>query len=325
MKIAYLSCSRFYGGVEKIVVDTLNELSKSNDVALIVPKNCEFLDRLDKNVKVFEYQSYDKRYNIFLYIELYKFLRLNQFEILHAHGAKAAQIGFVLEKILNLKLVATKHNNRKGKIFNRVKNVIAVSKQVASTINQPSRVLYFGISPKIITPILSDIFTITAVGRLDKIKGFDILISEAAKLNFPFKLQIIGDGRERQNLENLIKKLNLKDRVFLLGFQDDIPQLLANSHLQVISSHKEGLPITLMEGIFYSPIVISTLAGGGIGEILDKRFICHHENLALKIEEIYENRVKFSKLFKTTNAKFKQILTFQNYILELRKYYKGLM
>ena len=148
MKIAYLCCSRFYGGVEKIVIDSLNELCKSERVALIVPARCEFLQRLDVRVKIYQYKSRDKRYNPFLFAEIYRFLHSGGFEILHSHGAKAAQIGFVVEKFLNLKLVATKHNDRKAPVFDRVRNVIAASRKVATTINHAAKVIYFGIEPR---------------------------------------------------------------------------------------------------------------------------------------------------------------------------------
>ena len=149
MKIAYLCCSRFYGGVEKIVIDSLNELCKSEQAALIVPDRCEFLQRLDARVQIYQYKSRDKRYNPFLFAEIYRFLRSGGFEILHSHGAKAAQIGFVVEKFLSLKLVATKHNDRKAPVFDRVRNVIAASRKVATTINHAAKVIYFGIEPRL--------------------------------------------------------------------------------------------------------------------------------------------------------------------------------
>lgn len=323
MKIAYFSCSAEFGGVEKIVCESLNELGKTDEVMLIVPKGCAYKNKLEKGVKIYEYSSFDKRYNIFLYIEILGVLRDFGAEILHSHGAKATQIGFVLSKFLKAKFVATKHNSRKGKVFNHVQNVIAVSNEVASTINHPSKVLYFGIKPQSIKAQKSEIFTITAVGRLDIIKGFDLLIKSASKLDFDYVLQIVGDGKERQNLERLIKELGLGEKVRLLGFCDNIPQILANSHLQVISSHKEGLPLALIEGIFYSDMVLSTPAGQGIAEILNQNFICSHENLSEKIKEIYENQAEFIKKFQKTHAKIKQNLTFENYILNLKKYYKG--
>ena len=406
MKIAYLCCSRFYGGVEKIVIDSLNELCKSEQTALIVPDRCEFLQRLDARVQIYQYKSRDKRYNPFLFAEIYRFLRSGGFEILHSHGAKAAQIGFVVEKFLSLKLVATKHNDRKAPVFDRVQNVIAASRKVATTINHAAKVIYFGIEPrqefanreiyarckdlegaanealKETKDARSDSagvagasqnragsafasqdmpgragvsqdraldadasqnktssvlvlqqganaaagnfkFSIVAVGRLDKIKGFDLLICAASELKFDFELKIYGQGGERQNLQNLIDSLKLQDRVRLCGFCDDVAAVLSASHLHVISSRKEGFPVILIEGIFYSPVLISTRVGG-IPEILDEEFLYNVENLSDKIYEIYTEYEKFVGDFCKKHVGFRDILRLQNYITFLKKYYEEL-
>lgn len=397
MKIAYLCCSRFYGGVEKIVIDSLNELCKSEQAALIVPDRCEFLQRLDARVQIYQYKSRDKRYNPFLFTEIYRFLRSGGFEILHSHGAKAAQIGFVVEKFLSLKLVATKHNDRKAPVFDRVRNVIAASRKVATTINHAAKVIYFGIEPRRefanheILARCKDAegaanralerkkdargdsaggtfasqnmagearvsqdraldadasqnktgsvfvsqqgasaaaenfkFSIVAVGRLDKIKGFDLLIRAASELKFDFELKIYGQGGERQNLQNLIDSLKLQDRVRLCGFCDDVAAALAASHLHVISSRKEGFPVILIEGIFYSPVLISTRVGG-ISEILSEEFLYEPANLGAKIDEIYRTYGKSVRAFAQKHAKFKQTLTLQNYINSLKNYYEELL
>ena len=397
MKIAYLCCSRFYGGVEKIVIDSLNELCKSEQAALIVPDRCEFLQRLDARVQIYQYKSRDKRYNPFLFAEIYRFLRSGGFEILHSHGAKAAQIGFVVEKFLNLKLVATKHNDRKAPVFDRVRNVIAASRKVATTINHAAKVIYFGIEPRLEfanreifarckdvedaanealketkdargdsagvagasqnmagsafasqdTPLDADAsqnktssvfvsqkganaaaenfkFSIVAVGRLDKIKGFDLLIRAVSELKFDFELKIYGQGGERQNLQNLIDSLNLQDHVRLCGFCDDVAAALSASHLHVISSRKEGFPVILIEGIFYSPVLISTRVGG-ISEILSEEFLYEAADLGAKIDEIYRTYGKSVRAFAQKHAKFKQTLTLQNYISSLKNYYEELL
>ena len=397
MKIAYLCCSRFYGGVEKIVIDSLNELCKSEQTALIVPDRCEFLQRLDARVQIYQYKSRDKRYNPFLFAEIYRFLRSGRFEILHSHGAKAAQIGFVVEKFLSLKLVATKHNDRKAPVFDRVRNVIAASRKVATTINHAAKVIYFGIEPrrefvnheifarckdaegaanralerkkdargdsaggtfasqnmagearvsqdraldadasqnKTSSVFVSQQganaaaenfkFSIVAVGRLDKIKGFDLLIHAASELKFDFELKIYGQGGERQNLKNLIDSLNLRDRVRLCGFCDDVAAALSASHLHVISSRKEGFPVILIEGIFYSPVLISTRVGG-ISEILSEEFLCEAADLGVKIDEIYRTYGKSVRAFAQKHAGLKQTLTLQNYISSLKNYYEELL
>lgn len=320
MKICYFSCSSIYGGVEKIVVDSLNEISKTNECALIVPFGCRYKDKLSSAIKIIEYKSYDKRYNLFLYLEVLKVIK--NYEIVHTHGAKATQITYLLNKIIPFIHVATKHNTRKGKIFNKVKNVISVSSEVAKTITHSSKVLYFGI--KKISNLeykKNNIFTMIVVGRLDPIKGFDRLIEEVSKLDFDFKLNIIGEGNQKTKLENLIRSRNLEKKVFLLGFKDNIPQYLANSHLQVISSLTEGLPLTLLEGVLNSSLIISTPVGG-IVEVLDKDYLLRIEEFSGKITDIYKNYEKYCEDFKLKHESLKQKFDFDDYSENLLKYYK---
>ena len=167
-------------------------------------------------------------------------------------------------------------------------------------------------------------FSIVAVGRLDKIKGFDLLIRAASELKFDFELKIYGQGGERQNLQNLIDSLNLRDHVRLCGFCDDVAAALSASHLHVISSRKEGFPVILIEGIFYSPVLISTRAGG-ISEILSEEFLYEAAALSAKINEIYRTYGKYARAFTQKHAGLKQTLTLQNYINSLKNYYEELL
>lgn len=320
MKICYFSCSNIFGGVENIILQTLNELCKNDEVSLILPKGAKFLDKFDKRVNIYEYKSYDKRYNPFLYMEVLKIIK--NYDIIHTHGSKATQICYILSKFCDFKFVSTKHNDRKGKIFNRVKNVIAVSNKVARSIKNRSKIIYFGIKAKNVTPNLPQKFTITAVGRLDFIKGFDILINEASKLKFDFILQIVGSGKEKDSLEKLINELNLNQKVKLLGHRDDIAEILANSHLQVISSRKEGFPLILIEGLFYSNVLISSKVGG-IDEVLNCEFF--YENLSEKIDEIHKNYEIYRAKFRDLHKNARKNLDFYNYISNLKEYYKGIL
>lgn len=321
MKICYFSCSSIYGGVEKIVVDSLNEISKYYECALIVPNGCRYKDKISSNVKIIEYKSYDKRYNPFLYLEVFNVIK--NYDIVHTHGAKATQITYLLNKIYSFIHIATKHNSRKGKIFNKIKNVISVSSEVAKTITHPSKVLYFGIQKsENLRFEKNDIFTILAVGRLDPIKGFDNLIKEVSKLDFDFRLNIIGEGSQKEKLEKLISDNKLEKKVFLLGFKNNIPEYLASSHLQVISSLTEGLPLTLLEGIMNSPVIISTPVGG-IVEVLDKDYLVKIEDFSTKITEIYNNYQNICEDFKLKHEHFKEKFDFNDYSKNLIEYYKG--
>jgi glycosyltransferase involved in cell wall biosynthesis len=112
-----------------------------------------------------------------------------------------------------------------------------------------------------------------AVGRLVPIKGFDVLIrafAVVAAQSPAATLSIVGDGPERANLETLTDALGLRRRLRLLGHSDDVPGLLSQSGMYVISSHSEGLPLTLLEAMAARLPVVAA-AVGGIPEVVRNR------------------------------------------------------
>jgi len=106
---------------------------------------------------------------------------------------------------------------------------------------------------------------IVSMGRLQKKKGFDILIDAFAKImsDYPnVKLFIAGqDEKEGENLKQQIKDLDLQKQVFLIGVihgQDKI-NFLANADLFVLPSHNENFGNVYVESLAAgTPIVAST-------------------------------------------------------------------
>lgn len=105
---------------------------------------------------------------------------------------------------------------------------------------------------------------IISMGRLQKVKGFDILIDSFYKVleQYPkAKLFIAGqDEGEKENLKQQIHKLNLEDKTFLIGAingQDKI-DFLANSDLFVLPSHNENFGNVYVESLATgTPIIAS--------------------------------------------------------------------
>lgn len=112
---------------------------------------------------------------------------------------------------------------------------------------------------------------ICAAGRLIVEKGFSILIQAFAGIaqqHKNLKLLILGEGGERNNLDQLIAATGLTGRVILLGHIDNPIPYFKNARLCVVSSIKEGFPNVLLEMMAVSPsTVISTLCAGGIEDI----------------------------------------------------------
>ena len=118
-----------------------------------------------------------------------------------------------------------------------------------------------------------------AVGRLDPIKGFDVLLLALAKLahnGVAFRCVIIGEGPQRAELEQWIAMLDLRDHVELLGArpQAEVRALLHSATAFVLPStiaadgNRDGIPVALMEAMAVGAPVISTRVSG-IPELVD--------------------------------------------------------
>lgn len=117
-----------------------------------------------------------------------------------------------------------------------------------------------------------------AVGRLKNVKGYDILINAFAKVNTNFNLVILGEGKARKELEELIFKLKLEDRVYLPGHSSNPYPYMLQAHCCIISSRIEGFPNTLLEMMTLNDRVVSTTCAGDIEE-LKGVVTCNTENI----------------------------------------------
>ncbi|MDK1336378.1 glycosyltransferase family 4 protein [Cronobacter turicensis] len=90
---------------------------------------------------------------------------------------------------------------------------------------------------------------VLAVGRLTKQKGFDLLLQAWAEADtHDWRLKIVGDGEEHDNLTALITKLKIANAK-IIPFQTDIQQLYYSSEIFVLSSRFEGLGMVLIEAL----------------------------------------------------------------------------
>jgi glycosyltransferase involved in cell wall biosynthesis len=107
-----------------------------------------------------------------------------------------------------------------------------------------------------------------AVGRLKAPKDFLTLIRAIAAMpQGRFEALIVGDGPDRPDVEAEIRSLGLEERVRLAGERNDVPALLADSDLFVLSSRSEGLPVTALEAMAAElPVVASDV--GGLRELV---------------------------------------------------------
>ena len=114
---------------------------------------------------------------------------------------------------------------------------------------------------------------VKTLGRFVHKKGFDVLLHAAARAaaqGAPFRLEIGGDGPERNALRALAERLRLRDRVTFRGWIDDVAAFLADADLFVLPSRVEPFGIVVLEAMACGVPIVATRVSGPL-EILDEQ------------------------------------------------------
>ena len=105
-----------------------------------------------------------------------------------------------------------------------------------------------------------------AIGRMTKQKNYPFLIKNFHKLLNKFddiKLIIIGDGEQKEELTNLIQKLNISNKVKLMGYENNIYKYLKKSNYYVSTSIWEGSSLAMIDAAYMGiPILCSNCPSG---------------------------------------------------------------
>lgn len=110
-----------------------------------------------------------------------------------------------------------------------------------------------------------------AVAELHPVKGLDVLLEAWQKLSKQkpeAKLMIIGDGEERENLEEEIQALGISGSVMMKGFVSNASKYLKAFDIFVLPSRSENLPYAVLEAGLAGVPVIATRVGG-IPEVVE--------------------------------------------------------
>lgn len=132
-----------------------------------------------------------------------------------------------------------------------------------------------------------------------------ILVCEKLRtLNLKFKLEIIGDGEQRGELERLIKSKNLSQNVFLLGWIVNLEQLVLTTKrwdVFLLTSLWEGLPCALVQARMQKLACVCYDSGGISEVLLDQKNgflipLFKKEIMVEKIKEMIQNKSLLASL-----------------------------
>ena len=333
MRILHVITSLNTGGAEHLMVDLLprlRDLGNEVDLLLFDGTRTPFYKELEKfGIKINYLSIGGNVYNPLNIFRLIKFIK--KYDIIHTHNT-ACQYFVPLAKMISrakCKLITTEHNthNRRRNykifkildslIYNKYNNIISISDKTTENlenfIGKKSNIVsvYNGVNLSKYNILSSPQFSsnekiITMIAGFREQKDQDTLIKAIAELPDDYKLWLVGDGERRGILENLVAKLGISDRVRFWGIRSDIPQILEQSHIIVLSSHWEGLSLSCIEGMASGRPFIASDVDGLRDIVGDYGILFPHQDyktLAKEIQYLCENKEYYKKIAATCQEK----------------------
>lgn len=170
-------------------------------------------------------------------------------------------------------------------------------------------------------------FVIVSIGELNENKNTLRMLDVVKKLNNPnIKYVICGQGPLKEKYEEKIQKYNLQDRVKMLGFRKDIPDILTIADLYIMPSYREGLSKSMMEAMCYGLPVVASKIRGNIDLLGNNEggLLCNptdNEAFANAITLLYEDKKMASK-FGKRNLKEVKKYDIEVVLKQMEKIYK---
>ncbi len=245
-------------------------------------------------------------------------IRAFQPDVVHAHSFHSIMLARLLRPLLRYpKLISTGHHQREGEGFegllyrltDKLSDIMTtISDSTTSAVLQRTglalhRVItvsngidaeLFQFSKKSrwelrrINGLHEDDRVLVAIGRLSQEKDFPNLlhalkeVENRGALGHNLFLLIVGTGPQeiRQQLEGLVRELDLRTKVIFLGVRRDIPALLSAADIFVLSSAWEGFGLVVAEAMACERVVVATDSGGVREVIGDAGFLCPPQDSA---------------------------------------------
>ena len=146
---------------------------------------------------------------------------------------------------------------------------------------------------------------VLAVGSLrNEIKQFDKLIeafSKSSLIDKGFLLYILGDGEDRELLENQIVSLGLDENIKLLGYKKNIQTYMRKSRYLIVCSKVEGFPNVILEALNLNTPVVSFDCKSGPNEMIvnnENGLLVKNQDfgaLKLAMEKLIDDDVLYAK------------------------------
>ncbi len=178
---------------------------------------------------------------------------------------------------------------------------------------------------------------IGSIGRLEYIKGYDIMVEAMAILEDAWDtradgpaphLVIAGDGSQRAALERRAQELRIAKQINFLGWRNDIHELHATFSLFTMSSRSEGTSVSLLEAMASGLAPVVTDVGGNravLGKGLAHRIVppSNPEALAEQWKDVLVNSAARENDAAAGRARVQSEFNLERFVRAYEKIYEG--
>ncbi|MEH2409378.1 glycosyltransferase family 4 protein [Nostoc sp.] len=291
--VLYIITKSELGGAQKNVYDLIENFRKDYQIHLATSQLgllTEFVSDLDVAVHLISNLSRDiKLSSEFIAIkECISLINKIKPDIIHAHSSKAGVIARIAACISKTPVVFTAHGwgfTQGTPPLQRTVALIAEkllaplsAKLICVSESGRQQALKFGVGNKnslqVIHYGIANIPLCIAnssqqpprlimVARFQGQKDQATVLRAIAQLsNHPIHLDLAGSGSSLEFCKDLAHSLGIAERVSFLGDRTDVPDLLAQSQIFILSTHYEGLPISILEAMRAGVPVVATSVNG---------------------------------------------------------------
>ena len=282
----YIDSMNRKGGIERVVSNLYNQLKDYYEITILTTDNNEYAYEIDNNIKRKTMNSprilnmnKSKIYRIFQILgsinKNQKFLRkiINEYDYFYVTTPLNSLECYLAGKKLRKKLVVSEHASfyACNIIYKMIRRFVYPKVYCVSVPNKMDvleykkwncNALYI---PHLLTfeknniPNKLDTKIILNIGRLTRDKRQSELLDMWNKVENKndWKLWIVGDGEEKERLEEKIKNLNLSESVKLLNSMNNISEIYKEASIFAFCSKAEGFGMVLLEAMSFGIPCIS--------------------------------------------------------------------
>jgi len=227
--------------------------------------------------------------------KIHQIIRINNVDIIHCHQYTPWVYGVIAAALTKTKVIFTEHgrfypdsSTWKRKLINPILNLFTDQVTAISNATKTALTEFENIPQKSINVIYNGITSLQidlekvqkiraelaipanhkilgTIARFDPIKNHSMMLNAFAqvlKQQPKTILVIVGDGEERDNIENCIALLGISNKVILTGYNSKPVNYLALMDVYLLSSFSEGTSMTLLEAMSLSKPCVVTDVGG---------------------------------------------------------------